>query len=232
MAASGKQLLIVEDDYSIARLIEIHLQRVGYGTTVCGDGLEAQQLLEENNYDLLVLDRMIPGKRGLDLLRWLRGMEKTKLLPVLMVTALTMTEERVRGLNEGADDYLGKPFEPDELVARVSALLRRSHSEKSESMQHGQSIALNEEGMEALVDGVPLTLRPMEFKLLQVMMEKPGRVLSREQLLDKVWGMDSFVEERTVDATVKRLRKELDLYGRGEVIQTIRGMGYKFLEKQ
>lgn len=227
MTASKKHILIVEDDAPIARLIQIHLQGNDYQTTLCDDGLDAQALLKENSYDLLVLDRMIPGKRGLDLLRWLRGEEKTSVLPVLMVTALSMTNERVRGLNEGADDYLGKPFEPDELVARVEALLRRSVSVVTESFDN-QALQLNDETMEVKVEGELLTLRPLEFKLLQTMMQKPGRVFSREQLLDTVWGMDSFVEERTVDATVKRLRKELASVGQGESVQTVRGMGYRF----
>ena len=227
MAASSKHILIVEDDAPIARLIEIHLQASELQTTICDDGLDAQELLKNNHYDMLVLDRMIPGKRGLDLLRWLRTQDKTMLLPVLMVTALSMTDERVRGLNEGADDYLGKPFEPDELVARVAALLRRSTSVVSETFDD-KAIQLDDESMEVKVDGKLLALRPLEFKLLQTMMGKPGRVFSREQLLDTVWGMDSFVEERTVDATVKRLRKELATVGQGDAVQTIRGMGYRF----
>ncbi|HIP07759.1 MAG TPA: response regulator [Mariprofundaceae bacterium] len=230
VATSSKHILIVEDDASIARLIDIHLQREGYQTTLCDDGLDAQKLLKDNHYDALVLDRMIPGKRGLDVLRWLRGQEKTSLLPVLMVTALTMTDERIRGLNEGADDYLGKPFEPNELVARVAALLRRSVSKVTESFD-SHCIQLCEESFEVRIEGELLSLRPLEFKLLQVLMNKPSRVFSREQLLDLVWGIDSFVEERTVDATVKRLRKDLAAFGQGECVQTVRGMGYRFQEK-
>ncbi|MDX8388737.1 MAG: winged helix-turn-helix domain-containing protein [Ghiorsea sp.] len=230
MAAPSKHILIVEDDASIARLIEIHLQRAEYETTICDNGLDAQQLLEDNTYSALILDRMIPGKRGLDVLRWLRGHERIGTLPVLMVTALTMTDEKVRGLNEGADDYLGKPFEPDELIARLAALLRRSQSDKTASFD-AQPIQLDEESMEVKVEGKLMPLRPLEFKLLQVMMAKPGRVFSRDKLLDTVWGMDSFVEERTVDATVKRLRKELATCGFGDCVQTVRGMGYRYQEK-
>ncbi len=226
---SKAHILIVEDDAPIARLIDIHLQNAGYQTTLCGDGLDAQLLLKNNTYNLLILDRMIPGKRGLDLLRWLRSEEKTLVLPVLMVTALSMTGERIRGLNEGADDYLGKPFEPDELVARVAALLRRSTSVVTETFG-SQAIQMDEESMEVKVSGQLLSLRPLEFKLLQTMMQKPGRVFSREQLLDLVWGIDAFVEERTVDATVKRLRKELSRVGQGDSIKTIRGVGYRFQE--
>lgn len=230
MATTNKHILIVEDDFSIARLIEIHLQREDYETTICDNGLDAQDLLQNHTYNAVILDRMIPGKRGLDVLRWIRGHEKLTTLPVLMVTALTMTDEKIRGLNEGADDYIGKPFEPDELVARLAALLRRATSSKTETFD-AQAIQMNEESMEVKVDGKLLSLRPLEFKLLQTLMDKAGRVLSREQLLDIVWGMDSFVEERTVDATVKRLRKELATCGQGESIQTIRGMGYRFQVK-
>ncbi len=230
MQPPPKHILIVEDDAAIARLIEIHLRKEGYQTSLCGDGLDAQKLLEERDYDLLILDRMIPGKRGLDVLRWLREQEKTAVLPVLMVTALSMTDERIRGLNEGADDYLGKPFEPDELVARVAALLRRAISKQTKNFD-SSSIQLDEESMEVRIDGEVLSVRPLEFKLLQTMMAKPGRVFARDTLLDKVWGIDSFVEERTVDATVKRLRKALAEHGQEQCIQTVRGMGYRFQEK-
>ncbi|OIQ00489.1 MAG: DNA-binding response regulator [Zetaproteobacteria bacterium CG2_30_46_52] len=230
MDAKAKHILLVEDDVAIARLIEIHLQREGYQITVCGDGLDAQALMAENPYDLVVLDRMLPGRRGLDVLRWIRGKEGIETLPVLMVTALTMAGERVRGLNEGADDYLGKPFEPDELVARVGALLRRSRSLKTETFD-SKAIQLNPETMDAMIDGQPVSLRLLEFKLLQTMMSKPGFVFSREALLDKVWGVDTFVDERTVDVTVKRLRKELAAYGQHENIQTVRGLGYRYREK-
>jgi len=230
MDAKAKHILLVEDDVAIARLIEIHLQREGYLITVCGDGLDAQALMAEHQYDLVVLDRMLPGRRGLDVLRWIRGKEGIETLPVLMVTALTMAGERVRGLNEGADDYLGKPFEPDELVARVGALLRRSRSLKTETFD-SKAIQLNSETMEAMIDGQPVSLRLLEFKLLQTMLSKPGFVFSREALLDKVWGVDTFVDERTVDVTVKRLRKELAAFGQHENIQTVRGLGYRYREK-
>jgi len=230
MAVADKHILVVEDELAIARLIEIHLQRSGYTTTVCHNGLDAQQLLETHKYDALILDRMIPGKRGLDVLRWIRMHDVISTLPVLMVTALTMTDERVRGLNEGADDYLGKPFEPDELVARVAALLRRSVSAQTQSFDN-QTIQLDEESMLVRIEGELVDLRPLEFKLLQVMKARPNQVFSRAQLLDMVWGRDSFVEERTVDATVKRLRKVLADYGCGDYVQTVRGAGYRFREK-
>jgi len=196
----------------------------------CGDGDKATDLLAEQDFRLLILDRMMPGMRGLDVLRWLRKQERMKHLPVLMVTALSQTEERVRGLNEGADDYLSKPFEPDELVARVQALLRRSKHEVVGEVV--PQIELNEDAMEAFVHGERVDLRPLEFRLLQRLMQKPGKVRSRDYLLDKVWGVNNFVEERTVDVTVKRLRKALAEHGLGESIVTVRGAGYRFIQQE
>jgi DNA-binding response OmpR family regulator len=222
-------ILIVEDETAIARLMEIHLQRAGYSVTCCGNGHDAIALLESNAYKLMLLDRMIPGVRGLDLLRWLRKQDALRTLPVVMVTALAQTEERIRGLNEGADDYLPKPFEPDELVARVQALLRRSVHGRSMGESDAE-ITLDHDAMEAFVLGKRVDLRPLEFRLLQRLMKKPGKVRSREYLLDKVWGINNFVEERTVDVTVKRLRKALMEYGLGESIVTVRGSGYRFVK--
>ncbi|MDQ6990971.1 MAG: response regulator [Mariprofundaceae bacterium] len=222
-------ILIVEDEAPIARLMEIHLQRAGFSIALCGDGHQACQLLEQNHYRLLLLDRMIPGLRGLDLLRWLRKQKSLKKMPVIMVTALAQTEERIRGLNEGADDYLPKPFEPDELLARVKALLRRSNHQH---LKVNQSIIdVDNDAQEACVQGERLHLRPLEFKLLQRLMKKMGKVRSRQYLLDHVWGINSFVEERTVDVTIKRLRKTLDKYGLGDCIVTVRGSGYRFDNK-
>lgn len=222
-------ILIVEDEAPIARLMEIHLQRAGFSTTLCDDGRKACKLLEEHHYRLLLLDRMIPGLRGLDLLRWLRKQEKSKTLPVIMVTALAQTEERIRGLNEGADDYLPKPFEPDELLARVKALFRRSSHQHIE--ESGSIIEVDKDAQEARVQGEVLNLRPLEFKLLQRLMKKTGKVRSRQYLLDHVWGINAFVEERTVDVTIKRLRKTLEKYGLGDCIVTVRGSGYRFDDK-
>lgn len=228
--AALKDVLIVEDDIAIARLMEMYLSKAGFTVSGCEDGDTAIRMLQDNSYRLLILDRMLPGKRGMEILRWLRKQEKIAHTPVLMVTALGSTEEKVHGLKEGADDYLPKPFEPAELVARVNALLRRADTvvpaDASPSRQG--AIALDEDAMEARVNGHPLELRPLEFKLLQVLMKKTGKVRSREYLLDHVWGVNSFVELRTVDVTVKRLRKALDERGLSSAIRTVRGAGYRF----
>jgi len=223
-------ILIVEDEPAIARLMEIHLQRAGYTTQCCDDGHKAQTLLGTHHYRLLLLDRMVPSMRGLDLLRWIRKQDAVQSLPVIMVTALGQTEERVRGLQEGADDYLPKPFEPEELLARVQALLRRS--QHAESTAAASVVTLDEDAMQAYIAGQCVDLRPLEFRLLQVLMKKPDKVRSRDYLLDKVWGVNNFVEERTVDVTVKRLRHALEAYGLGECVVTVRGAGYRFVNSK
>ena len=227
---SSYDILIVEDEAAIARLIEIHLQRAGLSTQCCSDGHQAVDLLSENHYRLLVLDRMIPGLRGLDVLRWLRKMGKTQYLPVLMVTALGQMEEKVRGLNEGADDYLAKPFEPEELIARVQALLRRS-AHQNQAVPKKSVMDLDMDAMEVRIAGTRVDLRPLEFRVLQALMAKPDKVRSRSYLLDYAWGVNAFVEERTVDVTIKRLREALSEHGMGDCIVTVRGSGYRFTPK-
>jgi DNA-binding response OmpR family regulator len=224
------EILIVEDDVAIARLMEMYLKKEGFSMATCADGSEAIRMLEEHVYRLVILDRMLPGKRGMEILRWLRKQEKGGTTPILMVTALGSTEEKVHGLKEGADDYLPKPFEPEELIARVHALLRRAVSAGKPSFDdNAGDIVIDADAMEVTIHGKALDLRPLEFKLLQVLMKKPGKVRSREYLLDHVWGINSFVELRTVDVTVKRLRKSLSEHGYAEAIKTIRGAGYRYL---
>ncbi|MFQ5582036.1 MAG: winged helix-turn-helix domain-containing protein [Mariprofundaceae bacterium] len=220
------EVLIVEDDAAIARLIELHLRSIGLFSEICGNGNEAMQLLQDRTWRLVILDRMLPGRDGMQVLRWLKGRQKEEKTPVLMVTALGMTADKVQGLNEGADDYLTKPFEPEELVARVQALLRRSRTPAG-VLKHAD-VEVDPEAPEVRISGKPLSLRPIEFRLLHMLMKKPGKVRSREYLLDHVWGRDVFVEERTVDVAVKRLRKALAEHGKGECIETVRGMGYRF----
>ena len=221
-------ILIVEDEAPIARLISLHLQAAGYSAHICEDGDHALAALRDGNWRLVVLDRMLPGASGMKILRWLKGSPSREHIPVLMVTALGMASERVQGLNDGADDYLPKPFEPDELVARVKALLRRSRlTESGASVQN--SIRLDPEVPVVFEGDRRVELRPLEYKLLQILMTKPGKTRSREYLLDHVWGHDVFVEDRTVDVTVKRLRKAMDQLGRKDCIETVRSMGYRFV---
>ncbi len=227
MDRNDRKILIVEDDAPIARLMQIHIEAAGHKVRCCANGNKAIELLQEEPWKLVVLDRMLPGADGMRVLRFIRRTSQEEIIPVLMVTALGRTVERVQGLNEGADDYLAKPFEPEELVARVQALLRRIASPGSEHLNEG-GIEMNPDTYEIVVHGSSVTLRPLEYRLLHLLMKKPGKTRSRDYLLDHVWGRDAFVEPRTVDVTVKRLRKALKKCGEEAVVETIRGMGYRF----
>jgi len=225
---TSADILIIEDELPIARLMDMHLRKAGFSTSIRHDGDAALAALRDGKWRLVVLDRMLPGASGMKILRWLKASSSKGHTPVLMVTALGMAAERVHGLNEGADDYLPKPFEPDELVARSKALLRRSRV-----VETGVSTQVNIQ----LDPDVPIVfegdkrveVRPLEYKLLKILMDKPGKTRSRDYLLDHVWGHDVYVEHRTVDVTIKRLRKALKKIGRKDCIETVRSMGYRFV---
>ncbi len=221
-------ILIVEDEAPIARLIALHLHAAGYSTHICADGDLAMAALRGSNWKLVVLDRMLSGTSGMKILRWIKSSSAHVHIPVLMVTALGMSSERVQGLNDGADDYLPKPFEPDELVARANALLRRSRVVET-GVSASPCIELDPDVPVVFEGDKRIELRPLEYKLLKILMNKPGKTRDREYLLDHVWGRDVFVEARTVDVTVKRLRKALQKIGRGSCIETVRSMGYRFV---
>jgi len=228
-------ILIIEDDPDIASLITMQLtHRKGFSCATVDHGDRAKEWLLQSPCRLIILDRMLPGMSGMQLLRWLRKEPTIAHLPVLMVTALGSAQERVHGLADGADDYLPKPFDADELLARVAALLRRAEQKPAPSDKATHSgianplvdLKLTEDGLSIFVEDVELLLRPMELAVLKVLMKKPGKVRSRDYLLDKVWGVNNFVEPRTVDVTVKRLRQALKQHGLKKCIKTVRGMGY------
>ncbi|GAV19489.1 two-component system, OmpR family, phosphate regulon response regulator PhoB [Mariprofundus micogutta] len=221
-------ILIIEDEAPIARLIALHLHAAGYSTYICEDGDAALAALRDSDWKLLVLDRMLPGTSGMKILRWVKSSSAHVHIPVLMVTALGMSSERVQGLNDGADDYLPKPFEPDELVARANALLRRSRVVETGTTDFS-CIELDPDVPVVFEGDKRVELRPLEYKLLKILMHKPGKTRDREYLLDHVWGRDVFVEARTVDVTVKRLRKAMKELGRESCIETVRSMGYRFV---
>jgi len=226
---NGTRILVVEDDSAIARLIELHLRAAGHQPHLCADGDTALRLLHEERWHALILDRMLPGQSGIQVLRWLAQQEGNK-PPVLMVTAMAATADKVQGLNEGADDYLSKPFEPEELIARLGALLRRAGGDR-DSLKCGD-IELWPEQARVRASGREIELRTLEFKLLFTLMRAPGKVFSRKQLLDRVWGETTYVEERTVDVTVKRLRQALSAGGCGDAVATVRGIGYRLDGKE
>jgi two-component system phosphate regulon response regulator PhoB len=225
------RILIVEDEEPLVMLLRYNLQAEGYVVDSAGNGEDAELKLAEEVPDLVVLDWMIPNVSGIELCRRLRARPETARLPIIMLTARGEETERVRGLATGADDYIVKPFSVPELVARIGALLRRANPERIASILRAGDIELDRERCRVLRAEREVALSPTEFKLLEFFIERPGRVFSRVQLLDAVWGREVYIEERTVDANVRRLRKALVRRGELDPIRTVRGLGYAFDER-
>ena len=222
------RILVVEDEASIAELIAVNLRHNGYQITWATDGKGAQRELDEHLPDLILLDWMLPGESGLLLAKRWRADPRTKSVPIIILTARGDENDRVAGLDVGADDYITKPFSTKELLARIRAVLRRRSPE-----QVGGSVAIGALLLDASThrvsfDGQMLKMGPTEFKLLHYFMKNAERVHSRGQLLDQVWGDHVFIEERTVDVHIRRLRSALEKSGHDAFIQTIRGSGYRF----
>lgn len=222
----GASILIVEDEEPIQILLGYNLEAEGYRVRVCGQGEDVARLVGEERPDLVVLDWMLPGLSGIELCRRLRARPETKSLPIIMLTARGEESERVRGLSTGADDYIVKPFSVPELVARIRALLRRSRPERLADVLTLGEIELDRVKKRVSRAGRDVDLGPTEFRLLEFLMERPGRVFTREQLLDGVWGSEVYIDERTVDVHVGRLRKALNRGRDGDPIRTVRGSGY------
>ena len=226
----GPRVLVVEDEPAISLLLAYNLEAEGYVVERVERGDEAELRLEESVPDLVILDWMLPGVSGLEICRRFRAREATRTLPVIMLTARGDEGERVRGLSVGADDYVVKPFSVPELMARVRALLRRSRPERVATSLEAGDLELNRETRRVRRAGREVHLGPTEFRLLEYMMEKPGRVFARSQLLDNVWGISVEIDERTVDVHVGRLRKALTACQERDPIRTVRGAGYSFDE--
>ncbi len=222
------KVLIVEDEEPLSLLLRYNLEAEGYSVDSCVRGDEAEIRLRESLPDLLLLDWMLPGLSGIELCRRLRAREDTERLPVIMLTARGEEAERIRGLSTGADDYVVKPFSVPELMARVRAILRRASPEVVSTMLRSGDIELDRETHRVRRNAKEIHLGPTEFRLLEFLMTAPGRVFSREQLLDGVWGHDVYVDERTVDVHVGRLRKALNKGKAKDPIRTVRGAGYAF----
>ena len=224
------RVLIVEDDSDLALLLAYNLEAEGYVVESVERGDEAELRLAENPPDLVILDWMLPGVSGLEICRRLRARENTRRLPVIMVTARGEEAERVRGLSIGADDYVVKPFSVPELMARVRAVLRRSRPERIAKRLHAGDLDLDRETRQVRRGTRDIHLGPTEFRLLEFLLEKPGRVLTRAQLLDNIWGQAAEIDERTVSALVGRLRKKLSRESERDPIRSVRGIGYAFDE--
>lgn len=219
-------ILIIEDEPAQMELVSYNLRKEGFQIVGAGNGEEGLLLAEEMMPDLIILDWMLPLVSGIEVCRRLKKQKTTRKIPIIMLTARGEEEDRIRGLNTGADDYVTKPYSVNELVARTRAMLRRTRPASiGEILSYGD-LSLDSEQHKVTRDGNPVKLGPTEFRLLSTFMEKPRRVWSRELLLDRVWGRDSDVDIRTVDVHIGRLRKALGIPGKADPIRTVRGTGY------
>ena len=225
------RIMIIEDEEPLTLLLRYNLESEGYEVETSARGDDAEIKLKESPPDLLVLDWMLPGMSGIELCRRLRARPDTERLPIIMLTARGEESERVRGLATGADDYIVKPFSVPELLARIRSLLRRARPERVASVLGAGDLELDREKKRVSRSGREVHLGPTEFRLLEFLMESPGRVYTREQLLDGVWGRDIYIDERTVDVHVGRLRRALNRGRASDPIRTVRGAGYSFDER-
>jgi two-component system phosphate regulon response regulator PhoB len=225
---TGKQILIVEDEKPIRDMIAFGLRRAGYKVSEAEDCGEARSLIADARPDLLLVDWMLPDQSGLELTRAIKRNKETQDLPIIMLTARAEEHDKVAGLEGGADDYVTKPFSPRELLARVQAVLRRSSPAAAGESIHAGTLVLDPGSHRVTASGRTVPLGPTEYRLLQYFMEHPERVYSRSQLLDRVWGGNVYVEERTVDVHIRRLRKALEPFQCDSLVQTVRGSGYRF----
>lgn len=233
--ASAQKILVVEDEPDIRKLVQYNLTQERFSVLEAEDGEQALKLLQREKPNLVILDLMLPGLSGMELCKLLRERSETAKLPILMLTAKAGEADRIVGLEMGADDYLAKPFSPREMVARVRAILRRSEAkpatEAAPAYEKG-SLKIDFPTYEVFVRGKPVKLTLKEFELLRFLVQNPNRVLNRDQLLDRVWGGETFVTPRTVDVHIRRLRKAVEKDDRKpKWILTVRGVGYKFDEK-
>jgi two-component system phosphate regulon response regulator PhoB len=221
-------ILIVEDEADIQELIAYNLEKAGHETVRAGNAERALDLVREALPHLVIIDWMLPGMSGIELAKWLRGNKRTAGIPLIMVTARSAEQDKLQGLELGADDYMTKPFSPRELNARVKAVLRRRAPQVTDDAIEVEGLRLDPASHRITADAAALELGPTEFRLLHFFMTHPDRVYSRTQLLDNVWGDHVFVEERTVDVHIRRLRKALEASGHDRLIQTVRSAGYRF----
>lgn len=228
---ANKQVLIVDDEPAIREMIAVALEMADYQYQEAGDAREAHAMIVDHKPDLILLDWMLPGVSGIEFARRLKRDQNTAEIPLIMLTAKTEEDNKIQGLEVGADDYITKPFSPRELVARLKAVLRRTTVQGKETPIDIQGLKLDPICHRVTAHGSPLTMGPTEYKLLQFFMTHQERVYTRGQLLDQVWGGNVYVEERTVDVHIRRLRKALEPHF-DQFVQTVRGTGYRFSTKE
>ena len=226
MTPAKPHILLIEDETALVELLKYNLEKDGLRVSVASDGEEGMTAIGEIRPDLVILDWMLPHVSGIEICRQLRRKPETRDLPVIMLTARGEEADRIRGLQVGADDYVTKPFSPNELIARVRAVLRRTRPSSADEVLTFGGIVMDLAAHRVIRNGRGVHLGPTEFRLLRYFLEKPGRVFSREQLLDGVWGRDIYVEPRTVDVHIRRLRKALNAPGERDLIRTVRAAGY------
>jgi two-component system, OmpR family, phosphate regulon response regulator PhoB len=219
-------VLIVEDEAPLVTLLRYNLEREGFDVAEASDGEEALLSIAERKPDAVLLDWMLPAVSGIEVCRQIRRAAATRVLPIIMLTARTDEADRIRGLNSGADDYVVKPFSPSELVARLRAVIRRAQPSLAEDVLRYADLAMDLVAHRVSRGDQPIHLGPTEFRLLRHFLQHPARVFSREQLLDRVWGEDAELEMRTVDVHIRRLRKAINIGGSGDLLRTVRSVGY------
>ena len=224
-------ILIVEDEPAIREMVRFALERAGFACREAGDSERALVAIADRRPDLALIDWMLPGMNGIDLARRLKREDATKVLPLIMLTARGEEDDRIRGLEVGADDYITKPFSPRELVARIKAVMRRYQPHSGDAPITVGELSLDPSSHRVTAGEQVLDMGPTEFRLLLFFMTHAERVYSRTQLLDQVWGSNVYVEERTVDVHIRRLRKAMEAQGHDRYIQTVRGAGYRFSAK-
>jgi len=227
----NKQILVVEDEVSIRDMLRFALERAEFRITVAANAQEARLRIAESRPDLILLDWMMPGLSGVEYAKELKAAATTKDIPIIMVTARAEEEDKVRALNIGADDYVSKPFSFPELIARIQAVMRRAMPGGVEERLSVAGLEVDAASQRVTAKGEAVKLGPTEYRLLHFFISHPERVYTREQVLDRVWGQNVYVEERTVDVHIRRLRKALEPYGYDNMIQTVRGTGYRFSDK-
>lgn len=221
-------VLIVEDDPAIAELLKASLDRGGFKLRHACDAESAERMVKDALPDLILLDWMLPGASGVEFARRLRGAARTRELPIIMLTARGAEQDKILGLDVGADDYITKPFSPRELMSRIKAVLRRRAPQATQDVVEAAGLTLDPASHRVTAQGADVSLGPTEFRLLHFFMTHTERVHTRSQLLDQVWGDHVYVEERTVDVHIRRLRQALETSGHDALIQTVRGAGYRF----
>jgi two-component system, OmpR family, phosphate regulon response regulator PhoB len=231
MGMQNKLILVVEDEAAIREMVRFALTRAEFRVAEAGSAQEARLRIADERPDLVLMDWMMPGVSGIELTRELKTNAQTRDVPVIMVTARAEEEDKVRGLNTGCDDYVSKPFSFPELIARIQAVMRRSMPGGEEERMEVKGLEVDAASQRVTAQGQPVKLGPTEYRLLHFFVSHPERVYTREQVLDRVWGQNVYVEERTVDVHIRRLRKALEPHGYADMIQTVRGTGYRFSEK-